>query len=101
MTAIPTPEEPAPIQRRSRNLHSRRAEAPATKKYNREGTVSVKLGTELKDRVDNALAFGGPHVGITTLADFIREAVSQYVTTLEAEVNDGKPFPDVPRRDKD
>ena len=63
--------------------------------------MSGNLGTELKDRVDNALAFGGPHVGITTLADFIREAVSQYVTTLEAEVNDGKPFPDVPRRDKD
>ena len=98
MTSIPTPEEPAPIQRRKRNLHSGRAEAP--KKYNRDGTVSVKLGQELKDRVDNALAFGGPHVGITTLADFIREAVGQYIDTLESDVNAGKPFPEVPKREK-
>lgn len=98
MTTIPTPEEPAPIQRRTRNIHAGRAEAP--KKYNRDGTVSVKLGTDLKDRVDNALAFGGPHVGITTLADFLREAVKQYIDTLEKDVNDGKPFPEIPKRDK-
>ena len=100
MTSIPTPDEPAPIQRRERNLHSRRPEAAKKARgYSRDGTVSVKLGPELKSRTDNALAFGGPHVGITTLADFLREAVQHYITHLEDTVNDGKPFPDVPKRD--
>ena len=38
-------------------------------------------------------------VVLTTLADFLREAVQHYITHLEDTVNDGKPFPDVPKRD--
>lgn len=100
MTAIPTPDEGAPIQRPTRSLHNRRAET--TKKpagaYTREGTVSVKLGADLKKRTDNALAFAGPHVGITTLADFMREAVEEYVTKLEKKHNQGEPFPEVAKK---
>lgn len=99
-TAIPTPDEGAPIERRPRSIHRRRTEAvpkPAAG-YSREGTVSVKLGADRKERTDNALAFAGPHVGITTLADLIREAVDAYVTTLEKEHNNGEPFPAVPKK---
>lgn len=100
MTAIPTPDEGAPITRRSRNLHSRRADAPKkpASGYTREGTVSVKLGADRKERTDNAVAFAGPYVGITTLADLIREAVDTYVTQLEKDHNGGKPFPAVPKK---
>lgn len=97
--AIPTPEESAPIQRK-RNQHRRRPEAQAKSAggYTRAGSVTVKLGEELKDRTDNARAFAGAHVGATSLAELIRQAVDQYVTQLEKEHNGGQPFPDVPKK---
>lgn len=93
---IPTPEEQT-ITRRKRSVHNTRPEktAKSDDKYTRDHMISLKLGSDLKTRLDAALDNVGPREGKRTLADMVRTAVNDYVTELENRHNDGKPFPDL------
>ena len=64
-------------------------------KYTREASISLKLGAELKERVDNTRLAVGYLTGASTVADFTRAALRAYVDELERRYNDGEPFPPV------
>lgn len=55
--------------------------------------ILLSLSEDLKDRMVATLEHTRPRTGITSQQAFIRTAIEQLCKRLEADFNDGQPFP--------
>ena len=98
---IPLPDETTAAPK-TRNMHARRPEArrpqntaePQQPKagYDRQHSIALKLGGELKANLDAARLRTAYATGSTTVADFVRDAIQAHITELEKKYNNGRSF---------
>lgn len=110
MTGIPEPTRPAPHKRRSafapvppppdvlptaaeRSVPAKNVTDTRGRKRKAATTdILLSLSVETKDRMVATLEHTRPRTGITSQQQFIRTAIEQLCSRLEAEYNESQPF---------
>lgn len=88
-------DEPAPEAATTKAAAAKDDAAPREKKPAKKWRhkVGVYMEPELTDRMRGAIMYTIPHEGTRTISEFINGLVERELERLEAEYNNGEPFP--------
>ncbi|WP_280186328.1 MULTISPECIES: hypothetical protein [Nocardia] len=62
--------------------------------------ILLSLPSDLKERMKSVIAYTYPHTGINEQQAFLRWSVSKLCAELEDRYNDGKQWPEIPKKKK-